>query len=47
MKKDVNGAKLFREVLAETPKEERLQMEWSFNLSDVIDAALKKQGITI
>ena len=46
MKKDINGASLFREVLAETPKDERLQMEWSFNISDVIDDALQKQGIT-
>ena len=46
MKKDIDGARLFREVMAETPKDERLQMEWSFNISDVIDEALKKQGIT-
>ena len=46
MTKDVVGAKHFREVLAETPKDERLQMEWSFSISDAIDAALQKQGIT-
>ena len=46
MTKDVVGTKHFREVLAETPKDERLQMEWSFSISDAIDAALQKQGIT-
>ena len=46
MKKDVEGAKHFREVIKETPKDERLQMEWSFSLSDAIDTALQKQGIT-
>lgn len=46
MKKDVEGAKHFREVIKETPKDERLQMEWSFSLSDAIDTALQEQGIT-
>ena len=46
MKKDIEGARHFREVLAETPKDERLQMEWSFNISDVIDEALHRQGLT-
>ena len=46
MKKDVEGARHFREVLAETPKDERLQMEWSFNISDAIDAAIQKKGLT-
>ena len=46
MTKDVVAAKHFREVLTETPKDERLQMEWSFSISDAIDAALQKQGIT-
>ena len=46
MKKDVEGAKHFREIIKETPKDERLQMEWSFSLSDAIDTALQKQGIT-
>ena len=46
MKKDVEGAKHFREVIKETPKDERLQMEWSFSLSDAIETALQKQGIT-
>ena len=46
MRKDVKGEKHFREVLAETPKDERLQMEWSFDISDVIDDALQRQGLT-
>ncbi len=46
MKKDAEGAKHFHEVLAETPKDERLQMEWSFYISDLIDDALRKKGMS-
>ena len=46
MKKDVSGAKHFREALAATPQDLRQQMEWSFRIADEIDDALKAKGMT-
>ena len=46
MKKDVLGAKHFREVVANTPQDLRQQMEWSFHIADKIDDALRAKGMT-
>ena len=46
MKKDVSGAKHFREAVANTPKDIRMQMEWSFYIADEIDDALRERGMT-
>ena len=46
MKKDVLGARHFREAVANTPQDIRQQMEWSFRIADEIDDALKAKGMT-
>lgn len=46
MKKDVSGARHFREAVANTPQDIRQQMEWSFHIADEIDDALKAKGMT-
>ena len=46
MKKDLSGAKHFREAVANTPQDLRQQMEWSFRIADRIDDALKANGMT-
>ena len=46
MKKDVLGAKHFREAVASTPQDLRQQMEWSFHIADEIDDALRAKGMT-
>ena len=45
MKKDVLGAKHFREAVTSTPQDLRQQMEWSFHIADQIDDALKAKGM--
>ena len=46
MKKDVLGARHFREAVANTPQDLRQQMEWSFHIADEIDDAMKEKGMT-
>ena len=46
MKKDISGARHFREAVASTPQDLRQQMEWSFHIADEIDDALKAKGMT-
>ena len=36
----------FREALAEIPKDVSLQVNWSFGISDKIDALLKETGLS-
>ena len=37
--------RLFLKVLDETPKEVKMKVDWSFDISTAIDNALKKKGI--
>lgn len=46
MKQDVSGAKHFREALKATPPDLRQQMEWSFQIAEEIEDALKTKGMT-
>lgn len=42
----MNVTNVYKEALATIPKDVSLQVEWSFSISDKIDARLKKLGIT-
>ena len=37
---------LFQQVLDETPKEIRQQVEWSYDIADKLDAKLRELGVT-
>lgn len=38
--------KTFREELAKVPQEISMQIDWSFDIADKIDAKLKEQGMS-
>ena len=38
--------RLFQQVLDETSKAVKLQVEWSYDIADQIDAALHRQGLS-
>ena len=40
MKQDLEGMSLFQQVLDETPKEIRQQVEWSYDIADKLDVNL-------
>ena len=46
MKKDVLGAKHFREAVANTPQEIKTQVEWMYGISDVIYNRLQELGMS-
>lgn len=46
MKHSVETEKLFQQVLDETPKFIKQQVEWSYDIADCIDAALHRQGMS-
>ena len=46
MKQDIEGMSLFQQVLDETPKEVRLQVEWSYDIADKLDAKLRQMGVS-
>lgn len=46
MKHAIETEHLFQQVLDETPKAVRQQVEWSYDIADRIDAALHDQGLT-
>ena len=37
---------LFQQVLDETPKEVRQQVEWSYDIADKLDAKLRQMGVS-
>ena len=46
MKQDIEGMSLFQQVLDETPKEVRQQVEWSYDIADKLDAKLRQMGVS-
>ena len=46
MKQDIEGMSLFQQVLDETPKEVRQQVEWSYDIADKLDAKLHQLGVS-
>ena len=46
MKQSKNTEQLFQQVLDETPPDIKLQVQWSYDIADRIDAALRRRGIT-
>ena len=46
MKQDIEGMSLFQQVLDETPKEVRQQVEWSYDIADKLDAKLRQLGVS-
>ena len=46
MKQDLEGMSLFQQVLDETPKEIRQQVEWSYDIADKLDAKLHQLGVS-
>ncbi len=46
MKQDIEGMSLFQQVLNETPKEVRQQVEWSYDIADKLDAKLRQMGVS-
>ena len=46
MKQDTEGRKLFQEVLDETPREIRQQVEWSYDIADKIYEHIQQLGMS-
>lgn len=46
MKKDEKGAALFHKILEETPQEIKTQVDWQFDLADVIYNRLQELGMS-
>ncbi len=46
MKHAVETEQLFQQVLDETPKAVKLQVEWSYDIADHIDSVLKRKSMT-
>lgn len=42
----MNATNVYKEALASIPKDVSLQVEWSFSISDKIDARLKELGMS-
>ena len=46
MRQATTAAKLFDQIVAETPPELKKQLDMSFAIADKLDAALKERGLT-
>ena len=46
MRHAVETEQLFQQVLDETPKAVKLQVEWSYDIADHIDSVLKRKNLT-
>ena len=46
MKKDINGQKLFHQIVDETPAELKTQLRFSNAIAEKLDMILKKRGMT-
>ena len=46
MKQATTAAKLFDQIVAETPPELKKQLDMSFAIADKLDATLKERGMT-
>ena len=46
MKKDEKGTALFHKILSETPPEIKTQVNWQYDISDVICHRLKELGMS-
>ncbi len=46
MRQTTTAAKLFDQIVAETPPELKKQLDMSFAIADKLDAALKERGLT-
>ena len=46
MKHSEKTEQLFQQVLDETPPDIKLQVQWSYDIADRIDAILRRKGMT-
>ena len=46
MRQATNAAKLFDQIVAETPPQLKKQLDMSFAIADKLDATLKERGMT-
>lgn len=46
MKQDVEGQKLFRQIIDETPAELKTQLRFSDSIAEKLDCLLKERGMT-